>query len=68
MQDDTKGSAVQPDDDVKTASHDHMNGPGMTNGVPDQIDQGDARGRPPSEREGSESAAGKTGTKGASGS
>ena len=68
MQDDTRGSAVQPDDDVKTASHDHMNGPGMTNGVPDQMHQGDAKGRPPTDREGSESAAGKTGPDDASGS
>ena len=68
MQDDTKGSAVGPDDDVKTASHDHMNGPGMTNGVPDQIGDGTAKGSPISDREGSESAAGKDGPDGASGS
>lgn len=61
MQDDTMASAVSPDDDVKTASHDHMNRPGVTNGVPDQISEGASIGRPPTERGDAESAAGKAG-------
>lgn len=62
MQDDTKGSAAPLDPDAKTASHDHMNGPGMTNGVPDQINQGEASAKPGSERQGSENAAGDPGS------
>ena len=57
MQDDTYGSAVQPDDATKTASHDHMNVPGMTNGVPDQLDEAKPTGAPPNQRQDAETAA-----------
>ena len=59
MQDDVKGSAVSPDEDFKTASHEHMNRPGITNGVPDQISEGDSAGSPPNQRGDGETAAGK---------
>ncbi len=61
MQDDIMGSAVPPDEDVKTASHEHMNRPGVTNGVPDQISEGDSTGSPPNQRGDAETAAGKAG-------
>ena len=40
------------------AAHDHINGPGMTNGVPDQMDEAEATGGPGSDRQKSETAAG----------
>ena len=64
MQDDTTGSAVPPDEDTKTASHDHMNGPGMTNGVPDQLGDGEAKGSPPNQRQEGEAAAADDGSGG----
>ena len=38
--------------------HEHMNGPGMTNGVPDAASQGDATGGPSSERQETETLGG----------
>lgn len=36
----------------------HVNGPGMTNGVPDGVDQADATGAPNGDRKDSETAGG----------
>ena len=52
----TREDLMQEDDtkDEKTASHDQINGPGMTNGVPDGMDEAKSKGRPTSGREESE--------------
>jgi hypothetical protein len=61
MQDDNKGSAAPLDPNATPASHDHLNGPGMTNGIPDQLGEGDAKARPTDDRQGAETVPAKDG-------
>ena len=42
-------------------SHEQINGPGMTNGVPDQVSDDDAKAYPDSDRKDTEAAGGKAG-------
>ncbi len=56
MQDDTKPSGSL-DPDATPSSHDQLNRPGMTNGVPDQAGDAQAKGRPHNDREQAEAAA-----------
>lgn len=61
MQDDDSTTAAPPASDAPPSSHDHMNRPGMTNGIPDQLDEGKAKGGPGDDRQQSETAAAKNG-------
>ncbi len=54
MRDDDTGPTETIDPDAKTASHDHVNQPGMTNGIPDALEQDISKSYPHSEREKSE--------------
>ncbi len=58
MRDDDTRPTDALDPDARTASHDHVNQPGMTNGIPDDIEQDVSKSYPHSEREKSESAGG----------
>ena len=58
MRDDDTGPTETIDPDAKTASHDDVNQPGMTNGIPDALEQDVSKAYPHSEREKSESAGG----------
>ena len=57
MQDDDKKPTESLDPDARTSSHDQLNRPGMTNGIPDQASDAQATGRPRDERQQSENAA-----------
>ncbi|TLU73439.1 hypothetical protein [Lichenicoccus roseus] len=50
-----------PHNPEEPGGHSETNRPGMTNGVPDDIDQGSASAHPTSDREQSETAAGQPG-------
>ncbi len=56
MQEQDKPPAAPPDPETP-ASHAHTNGPGMTNGIPDQMGEGEATALPHDERTGGETAA-----------
>ena len=58
MRDDDTRPTETIDPDAKTASHDHVNQPGMTNGIPDALEQDISKSYPHSEREKSEIAGG----------
>ncbi len=61
MRDDDTRPTETIDPDARTASHEHVNQPGMTNGIPDALEQGVSKSYPHSEREKSESAGGGAG-------
>jgi hypothetical protein len=54
MQDDNRRTAEPLDPGAKPPSQDEMNRPGMTNGVPDQANEAESKGRPTDERKQSE--------------
>ena len=56
MQDDDKKPLASPDQDAAPSSHDQMNRPGMTNGIPDQANDAQATGGPHDDRQQSETA------------
>ncbi len=58
MRDDDTRPTENPDLDARTASHEHVNQPGMTNGIPDTLEQGISKSYPHSDREKSEIAGG----------
>ena len=58
MRDDDTRPTESLDPDARTASHEHVNQPGMTNGIPDALEQGISKSYPHSEREKSEIAGG----------
>ncbi len=58
MRDEDRAPNESLDPDARTASHDHVNQPGMTNGIPDALEQDVSKSYPHSEREKSESAGG----------
>ena len=67
-QDERPGTGAEPP--AKEASggpspkgHEHMNGPGVTNGVPDGINQEDATGSPNSDRQQTETLGGEAAAK-----
>lgn len=62
MQDEKPKPTAPLDPDAVPASHDDLNQPGMTNGVPDQLSDAKATGRPGNERQDSEGAAGADGS------
>ena len=61
MRDDDTRPAESLDPDARTASHDHVNQPGMTNGIPDALQEGISKSYPHSEREKGEIAGGGAG-------
>ena len=68
MQNDKTSARPQapPDTDAPPPSHDHINRPGVTNGVPDQANEAQPTGSPSNERHETETRSG--GGSGAGGS
>jgi hypothetical protein len=58
---DNDSTAAPPASDAPPSSHDHMNRPGMTNGVPDQLSDAQATAVPHDDRQHAETAASKDG-------
>jgi len=59
MQDEKTG---QLDPNATPPSHDETNQPGMTNGVPDQVNEAESKGRPRDDRKQSEAGPATTGS------